>query len=107
MMDTVRFSTGGRTPISGLADGKTAVFAKMQKIAELTGGTARLQLVSVTAAGPELALVHARRQAQVEHDTVDADVAMVVKVVDDMVVEVSDVLASPLEEFWRRVGSAD
>jgi uncharacterized protein len=103
MNDTVRFTTGGRTPISGSADGKQAVFAKMQKIAHLTAGTARLDLVSVTAAGPELALVHARRQARVGHDSVDADVAMVVKVADGVIVEVADVLASSLEDFWRRV----
>lgn len=101
--DDIRFSTGGTSPISGEARGKAAVLEKMQKIATLTGGTARLELVDVRAAGDELALVHARRHAEADGTAVEADVALVVRVADDAVVEVADVMESRLEKFWSNV----
>lgn len=103
LADNIRASTGGFSPISGEAHGKAATFEKMQRLATLTGGTARMELVDVRAVGDELALVHARRHAEADGVTVDGDLAMVVRVANNAVVEIADVMESRLEEFWTTV----
>ena len=106
LADDIRFSTGGTGPVSGVAEGKAAVFEKLQTISALTGGTGRFELVRATAVGEELALVHARRYAAANGITVEADVAMVVRADAGSIVEVADVMERRLESFWDQAANA-
>jgi ketosteroid isomerase-like protein len=106
MAEDIRFSTGGSSPISGVAEGKEAVFEKMQKIGRLTGGTGRLELVRTLGVGDELVLAHATRHASANGEAVEANVAMVVRVANGAIVEVADVMERRLEDFWTHAAQS-
>lgn len=99
--DDVVWHIPGRSSVSGEHRGRDAVFAAFAKLAELSGGTFRIDVHDIVGNGTHVVGLQ-RNTASREDKTLDVNVAQVAHLSEGKIVEmwahVFDVHA--LDEFW-------
>jgi ketosteroid isomerase-like protein len=99
--DDIVWHAPGRSQLAGTYRGKEEVFGTFQKVAELTGGTFKLEIHTILA-DDEHAVVLARSTGEREGKTLDDNAVQVFHVKDGKVTEQwlypGDVYAA--DEFW-------
>jgi ketosteroid isomerase-like protein len=99
--DDIVWHAPGRSQLAGTYRGKDEVFATFQKVAELSGGTFKLEIHTILA-DDEHAVVLARATGQREGKTLDDNSVQVFHIEDGKVTEQwlhpGDAYAS--DEFW-------
>ena len=99
--DDIVWHAPGRSQLAGTYRGKEEVFATFQKVAELTGGTFKLDIHAVLADG-EHAVVLARAMGEREGKTLNDNSVQVFHIKDGKVTEQwlhpGDTYAS--DDFW-------
>ena len=71
--------------------GRAGVQTFFEKVRQLTGSTFKINLISVTAVGDELVVVHRKQVITMEDLQVESDVVVVWRIVDGQIAEVWDI----------------
>ena len=71
--------------------GRAGIKAFFEKLAQLTGEGFEINLVSASAVGDELVVVHRKQKMTMEGQRIEADVVVVWRIVDGRITEVWDI----------------
>lgn len=84
-----------------LYEGREAFFDMRRMIRNVTKDTWSFDIFSVTEAGPELVIVHAASHADYDGRHGGGDWVAVVRVIDGVIVQITDTADTRLDQFWR------
>lgn len=102
MAPDVVHETPGSNQVSGERKGQSEVFARFGKLAELTGGTVKVELLDVRAEGDDRVVARHRATAEREGKKLDVGQTIVFTVVDGKITrldESSDDVEAE-DKFW-------